>query len=124
MRSKDIKQGETYIFLSTDSPARKHLEGEEFTVREIKRVWRRFTGKGKKNVQRFFNEAGDGARAEELEPLPEKKCHICQVETDFTCNRCDRYVCEACTVAANGQNNLTETICRTCQDMLNDYREF
>lgn len=67
MKSSDIKTGETYFFVATDSPARKHLEGTEFTVFEIKKVWRRF--KRSKLVKRFFNEAGEGARAEELEPL-------------------------------------------------------
>jgi hypothetical protein len=69
MKSADIKQDETYLFVGTDSPARKHLEGEEFTVTRIEYVWRRLKKKGSRRVKRFFNEAGDGARAEELEPL-------------------------------------------------------
>lgn len=67
MNGREIKTGETYFFVATDSPARKHLEGTEFTVFEIKKVWRRF--KRSKLVKRFFNEAGEGARAEELEPM-------------------------------------------------------
>jgi hypothetical protein len=73
MKSSDIEQGKTYLFLATDAPARKHLEGEEFTVTRIEYVWRRLKKKGSRRVKRFFNEAGDGARAEELEPLDEGK---------------------------------------------------
>lgn len=69
MRGSDIKQGETYMFVATDSPARKHLEGEPFTVTRIEFVFRRFKRKGTKKVKRFFNEDGVGARAEELEPM-------------------------------------------------------
>lgn len=123
MRSTEIKQGETYLFVGSDSPARKHLEGQEFTVVEIKRVWRRFKGKGKRNVQRFFNEAGDGARAEELGELPEKVCHICKAETDLVCTRCEKLVCETCCVAVNGPNPIDETRCKTCNDMM-DARQF
>lgn len=68
MKVKEIQVGETYFFVATDSPARKHLEGTEFTVFEIKPVWRRFSKKSKR-VVRFFNEFGEGARPEELEPL-------------------------------------------------------
>lgn len=60
------------MFVATDSPARKHLEGEEFTVVEIKAVFRRFPRKGTRKVKRFFNADGVGARAEELEPLDSK----------------------------------------------------
>lgn len=69
MKANDIKQGETYLFLATDSHARKHLEGEPFTVTGIKHVWRRLKFKRGK-VKRFFNQDGDGARADELEPMP------------------------------------------------------
>lgn len=68
MKSSDIKQGETYTFVATESEARKHLEGEPFTVVRIEFVWRKFRGKGRKRVKRFFNEDNVGARAEELEP--------------------------------------------------------
>jgi len=69
MNGKEIKTGETYFFVATDSSARKHLEGTEFTVFEIKHVWRR-RNKKSRQVKRFFNEFGEGARAKELEPLP------------------------------------------------------
>jgi hypothetical protein len=72
MKSKDIKQGETYMFVGTESPARKHLEGEPFTVQEIRAVWRRVFRKGSRKVKRFFNADGVGARADELEPLDSK----------------------------------------------------
>lgn len=68
MKSNDIKEGVTYTFVATDAPARKHLEGQPFTVVRIANVWRRIKLKGSKRVRRFFNEAGDGARADELEP--------------------------------------------------------
>jgi hypothetical protein len=69
MKSRDIKPGETYMFVATDSEARKHLEGQPFTVTEIKAVYRRVKRKGTRKVNRYFNEDGVGARAEELEPL-------------------------------------------------------
>lgn len=70
MRSRDIKEGETYMFVATDALERKKLEGQPFTVVEIKNVFRRlkFRG-GTRKVKRFFNEEGLGARAEELEPM-------------------------------------------------------
>lgn len=67
MKSSQIKVGETYMFVATDNPARKHLEGQPFEVTEIKAVFRRI--RGTRKVKRFFNEDGVGARAEELEPM-------------------------------------------------------
>jgi hypothetical protein len=97
MKSSEIKQGETYLFIATDNPLRKGLVGQPFTVYEIKRVWRRVKKK-RANVKRFFNEFGEGARAEELEPLnqevvemsitlciPSENIHIrCEHDTQFT----------------------------------------
>lgn len=71
MKSRDIKQGETYMFMATDSVVRKNLEGTEFTVINIQSVWRR-RFKQSRRVKRFFNQDGIGARAEELEPLDSK----------------------------------------------------
>jgi hypothetical protein len=68
MRSKDIKVGETYLFLATDSQARKHLEGLPFKVDRIEPVWRRLGGRSRR-VKRYYNQEGDAARAEELEPI-------------------------------------------------------
>lgn len=70
MKSKDIKIGETYMFVATDNPARKHLEGKHFFVSDRKTVYRRLK-KGTRKVYRFENEYGDQARAEELEPIDE-----------------------------------------------------
>lgn len=68
MKTNDIKAGETYFFVATDSPARKHLEGTPFEVVQIKPVWRRLNKKSKR-VKRFFDADGNGARADELEPF-------------------------------------------------------
>ena len=68
MRGKDIHVGETYLFLATDSQARKHLEGKPFMVDRIEPVWRRLGGRSRR-VKRYYNQEGDAARAEELEPL-------------------------------------------------------
>lgn len=93
MKTNAIKVGETYFFVATESAARKHLEGTPFTVYEIKPVWRRTYGKSRR-VKRFFNEFGEGARAEELEPLDtqlektEQKLVLCMPEFDIHAN-CD-----------------------------------
>jgi hypothetical protein len=71
MLKKDIEEGKTYLFLATDSPARKHLEGQPFTVVEIKKVWRKIVKRGSRQTWRFFNDDGIGARADELEPMDE-----------------------------------------------------
>lgn len=78
MHKNDIKEGETYIFIGSDSPARKHLSGQAFTVIEKKHVFRR-TKKGQiKKSLRLFNEDGVGARAEELGELPADWCPDCK----------------------------------------------
>lgn len=68
MKAADIIIGETYLFVATESAARKHLEGQPFTVTGKRAVWRRLS-KSSRRVNRFFNEDGIGARPEELEPL-------------------------------------------------------
>lgn len=68
MKAADIVIGETYLFVATESQARKFLEGQPFTVTGKKQVWRRLN-KSSRRVNRFFNEDGIGARADELEPL-------------------------------------------------------
>ena len=78
MKLSDIKVGETYLFVATDSPARKSLEGQPFTVTEIKSVWRRNKLRSAR-MKRVFNEDGVGARPEELEPISER---------EFPCNQC------------------------------------
>lgn len=69
MRESEIEIGKTYLFRATSSPERQHLVGKEFTVVEIKDVWRRFQTRMPRKVKRFFNEDGVGARAEELGEL-------------------------------------------------------
>lgn len=94
MRSKDIKEGETYLFVATTSETRKHLEGTQFTVYEKRLVFRRLQ-KGRKKVYRYFNEDGIGARPEELEPLPDApQCHICGSDTPHSCTHCGQPVCD------------------------------
>lgn len=68
MKAADIIIGETYLFVATESVARKHLEGQPFTVTGKKSVWRRLNRRSRR-VNRFFNDDGIGARADELEPL-------------------------------------------------------
>jgi hypothetical protein len=102
MKSSDIKEGETYMFMGSESPTRAHLAGEPFTVVQIKAVWRRQFKKSKR-VKRFFNAEGIGARADELEPMPEREwpCPECEhggIEPDgsvhpngtqvFKCDEC------------------------------------
>lgn len=81
MKSADIKIGETYTFMGSESPARQHMAGEPFTVTEIKSVWRRINRRRSK-VKRFFNADGVGARADELEPMDEPKLDLGPL--DFT----------------------------------------
>src|SRR5688572_6619319 len=75
MLKHEIQVGETYYFVGSDSPTRKHLAGQPFTVVRKERVFRKMPyRRGRKagtvKVLRFFNDDGIGARAEELEPLP------------------------------------------------------
>jgi hypothetical protein len=87
MRGKDISVGETYLFLATDSQARKHLEGQPFTVDRIEPVWRRLGGRSRR-VKRYYNQEGDAARAEELEPIDATslKASGYLIDTDKTIN--------------------------------------
>jgi len=86
MLKSEIVVGETYYFVGSDSPTRKHLAGMPFKVVRKERVFRKQAyrrGKartGTVKVLRFFNDDNIGARAEELEPLPERewsKCSHC-----------------------------------------------
>lgn len=83
MKSADIKIGETYTFMGSESPARQHLAGEPFTVTEIKSVWRR-VNRGRRKVNRFFNADGIGARADELEPRDDDQQSAQPELRDFT----------------------------------------
>lgn len=104
MRQSDIKEGETYLFVATDVPQRKHLEGKPFTVVEKRAVYRRFTGQRGGFKNRYFNTDNVGARAEELEPMPAQlagtvQCPHCQqislideIEADKKCPECGELV--------------------------------
>lgn len=73
MLNADIQEGQTYLFIGSESPKRAHLAGEPFTVARIERVYRKVryrAGKRSAKVLRFFNDDGIGARGDELEPLP------------------------------------------------------
>lgn len=73
MKRDDIEVGETYLFMGSDSPKRKHLAGQPFTVTSKDQVYRKVSYRHKKRsmkVTRFFNDDGVGARAEELGTLP------------------------------------------------------
>lgn len=86
MKRDDVEVGETYLFIGSDSPKRKHLAGQAFTVVSKDRVYRKVSYRYKKRsmkVTRFFNDAGVGARAEELEPLPK--------EGFFYCKTCEKW---------------------------------
>ena len=78
MKASEIKAGGTYMFVATDAPARKSLEGQPFRVVDIQDVWRR-RAKQSRRVKRFFNDDRVGARADELEPLPD---HL------YACSHC------------------------------------
>jgi hypothetical protein len=82
MKRDDIEVGETYLFVGSDSPKRKHLAGQPFTVVSKDQVYRKVSYRHKKRsmkVTRFYNDDGIGARAEELGALPK----------DFTrCGNC------------------------------------
>lgn len=71
MQKRDIDDGETYLFIGTTSAEREHLVGRPFTVSYRKAVFRKAGGRTGKRI-RFFNHDGVGARAEELEPLPDE----------------------------------------------------
>lgn len=74
MQHTDIKEGQDYLFLATDSATRKHLELTVFHVAEIRKVFRKLTWgqrKASRQVTRYFDHDGVGARADELQELPE-----------------------------------------------------
>lgn len=83
MKKDDIEIGETYLFVGSDSPKRKHLAGQPFTVISKDRVYRKVAyrnGKRSMRVTRFFNDDGVGAKAEELETLPKTGFYQCKNE--------------------------------------------
>jgi hypothetical protein len=83
MKRDDIEIGETYLFMGSDSPKRKHLAGQPFTVTSKDQVYRKVSYRHKKRsmkVTRFFNDDGVGARAEELGTLPKTGFYHCKNE--------------------------------------------
>jgi hypothetical protein len=81
MKRDDIEVGQTYLFVGSDSPKRKHLAGQPFTVASKDQVYRKVSYRHKKRsmkVTRFFNDDGIGARADELEPLPKDDFNQCE----------------------------------------------
>lgn len=84
MKQSEIVIGETYLFVATDSQARKHLEGQPFTVTKKEAVFRKVYRKGARKVNRFFNLDGIGARAEELGELPASEFNKCPECKDVT----------------------------------------
>ena len=55
------------------------------------------------------------------------KCHVCEEnEADFECNRCGEPVCEDCCVVPTYKNQLEETLCTLCGDMIEAerYRDY
>lgn len=43
-------------------------------------------------------------------------CHMCNSETEYTCQTCDEPVCENCTVQMTYHNQIDYTKCQCCQD--------
>jgi predicted RNA-binding Zn-ribbon protein involved in translation (DUF1610 family) len=89
MKRDDIEVGETYLFMGSDSPKRKHLAGQPFTVTSKDQVYRKVSYRHKKRsmkVTRFFNDDGVGARAEELGALPGDftRCRNCGSWSNIT----------------------------------------
>lgn len=114
MEQKDIKVGETYLFVATLSKHRKHLEGQPFTVTEKSKVWRAQTLSRRHKVWRIFNVDGVGARPDELEPLDPNTCHICGKSADFTCDKCEQPTCEEHLVPHTLQRPMEECRCKRC----------
>ena len=52
-------------------------------------------------------------------------CHICESETEFTCNECGEPVCEDCCVVPTYHNQIDYALCTDCQDIREaaDYAE-
>lgn len=70
MNQPDIVIGTTYLFMVTRSWKKKELEGKPFKVVSSRLVWRYVHGHSWTKQRRFYNAEGYGARADELEPLP------------------------------------------------------
>jgi hypothetical protein len=108
MKKTDIEVGTTYLFVGSDSPKRKHLAGLPFTVVSVDRVYRKVAyrkGKRSMKVTRFFNAEGIGAKAEELETLPNQGFHTCPA-----CKEVNRI----CDLHVRPVNEEIEKACPNC----------
>lgn len=108
MKKDDIEVGETYLFVGSESPKRKHLAGQPFTVTSKDRVFRKLSyrkGKRLMKVTRFFNDAGVGARAEELEPLP--------INEFYKCPEC-KGICKLSELQHEGDDEQGQSLCPEC----------
>lgn len=120
MLKSEIEVGETYYFVGSDSPTRKHLAGLPFKVVKKERVFRKQAyrrGKraGTVKVLRFFNDDGIGARAEELEPLPK--------EGFFYCKTCEQWYPDYAThsnlpILPDGTAGQAFTTCSECGEQV------
>ena len=45
------------------------------------------------------------------------KCHLCEQETDFTCDRCGEPVCFDCCVKMTIHNQIDYSLCSLCGDV-------
>ena len=43
-------------------------------------------------------------------------CHSCGAESDWYCEKCEKCVCEKCTVPFTQTNNIDYTLCNNCHD--------
>lgn len=113
MQAKDIKVGETYLFVATTAVTRKHLEGQPFTVVNKRKVWRAQTSSRRHQVWRIFNDDGVGARPDELEPMPEGGiCHVCGWTSGcLSCSLCHKPMCKTHT-AGDGAYGPVCTECK------------
>ncbi|MEM5785839.1 MAG: hypothetical protein AAGU11_00895 [Syntrophobacteraceae bacterium] len=44
------------------------------------------------------------------------KCHICEMETSFICDRCDEPVCEYCCTPMTIHNQIDYPLCKWCNE--------
>lgn len=50
------------------------------------------------------------------------RCHLCESETDFTCDRCGEPVCEDCCVKMTIHNQIDYPLCTLCGDAREEER--
>lgn len=127
MMPNDIIVGETYLFVGSDSPKRQHLAGSEFTVVRKDFVYRRFKGNAHSaRVLRFFDDDGNGARPDELEPIAKDKpivCYICGQPTvvQAKCERCGELICLHHVAKYTSADEEAEFRCTHCNLAMNSF---